>query len=63
MTKEKFAEQILQTVDNARDFDGHNDKQIVETLARFISVLKPKDLENFAKWGTKDQHSTKDKCW
>lgn len=63
MTKEEFAKQLLQTVDNARELDGADDPEIVGQLLFMLETLQPVDREKFAAWGYVHQKSTPAECW
>lgn len=48
---------------NSRKIYGKSDKEIVNELVIFMSVLEPKNRETFSKWGfPKDQSNITD-CW
>ena len=63
MTQKDFASNLIQIVDNSREFDNKTDEEIIKELVAFMSVLEPKDREKFSKWGFPKEQSTPMDCW
>lgn len=61
MTKENFARQIIETVNN---YNESGEPTVAsESIISFLDLLEPRDRESFAKWGYPQDQSTEDECW
>lgn len=58
-----FAENLMNTVDNSRDYDYATDDQVVEELVKLLELLEPKDRERFCKWGVPKYQVSPEDCW
>jgi hypothetical protein len=63
MTQKEFASQLLQVVDNSREFGNKSDAEIIESLNIFLSVLEPKNRIIFSRWGHKSAQVSEEECW
>jgi len=61
MTKENFAIQIIETVNN---YNESGEPTIaLESVISLLDLLEPRDRKSFAKWGYQKDQSTEDECW
>jgi len=58
MTKESLASAIIDSIENHETKDEQ-----IEAVIALLSILEPKDREQFAKWGYPAQQSTPEECW
>ena len=58
MTKEDFAKQIIETVENSGD-----QEEAFELIFSMLSLLHPVDRAQFAQWGYPEQRVSEGICW
>jgi hypothetical protein len=62
MTRKRLAEIILNTVNNS-EMVGCTQGETILNIENILTVLKPIDLNQFAKWGQPHEQSTVEECW
>lgn len=62
MTKETFAKQLLETVNNM-NYVGESDEKKVQAIMMLLAPLQPKNRKRFANWGKPEDQSNENECW
>ena len=62
MTKENFAKQLYDTVDNGK-WMGDSKEAILENIENLLTTVQPTDRDKFAFWGQANEVSTPKDCW